>query len=179
MSTDHRIVTAKIRLSLRKNATRTTTTIHYDWSLLNNRDIRDKYALALRNKFDALQEKRETHTPNDEYENFVNAHLEAATDCIPSKQRTKPRVPWETLAVKEKSSDIKTTSKHNRKNPTNTNALKLKKAQNELAITYLQEQTEYIQNQIDKIRDSVEYRKSRIALQMVNEVSRRKSTAKT
>ena len=41
------------------------------WSLLN---IRDKYALALRNKFDALEEKTETHTPNDEYENFVNAH---------------------------------------------------------------------------------------------------------
>ena len=52
--TDHRIVTAKIRLSLRKNATRTTTTAHYDWALLNNRDIRDKYTLALRNKYDAL-----------------------------------------------------------------------------------------------------------------------------
>ena len=36
----------------------------------------------------------------------------------------------------------------------------------------------YIQNQIDKIRDSVEYRQSRIAWQTINEVSRRKSTAK-
>ena len=36
MSTDHRIVTAKIRLSLRKNAKRTATTKHYDWALLNN-----------------------------------------------------------------------------------------------------------------------------------------------
>ena len=32
----------------------------------------------------------ETHTPNDEYENFVNAHLEAAAECIPMKQRAKP-----------------------------------------------------------------------------------------
>ena len=39
VSTDHRIVTAKIRLSLRKNAKRTETTKHYDWALLNNRDI--------------------------------------------------------------------------------------------------------------------------------------------
>ena len=45
VSSDHRIVTAKIRLSLRKNATRTATTKHYDWALLNNRDSRDKYAL--------------------------------------------------------------------------------------------------------------------------------------
>ena len=38
VSSDHRIVTAKLRLSLRKNATRTVTTKHYDWALLNNRD---------------------------------------------------------------------------------------------------------------------------------------------
>ena len=62
VSSDHRIVTAKIWLSLQKNATRTTTTVHYDWALLNDRDIRDKYAIALRNKFDALQKKTETHT---------------------------------------------------------------------------------------------------------------------
>ena len=49
------------------------------------------------------------------------------------------------------------------KNPTNTNAQKVKKAQNELASIYLKEQTEYKRNQIDKIRDSVEDRQSRIA----------------
>ena len=48
VSTDHRIVPAKIQLSLRKNTKRTATTKHYDWALLNNRDIRDKYVLELR-----------------------------------------------------------------------------------------------------------------------------------
>ena len=51
-------------------------------------------------------------------------------------------------------------------------------AQNELANIYLKGQTEYIQNQIDKIRDSVEDRLSRIVWKTTNEVSRRKSTAK-
>ena len=37
---NHWIVIAKIQLSLQKNATRTATTKHYDWALLNNRDIR-------------------------------------------------------------------------------------------------------------------------------------------
>ena len=101
VSSDHRIVTAKIRLSRRRNATRTATTKDYDWALFNNMDIRDKYVLALRNIFDALQEKTEIRTPNDEYENFINAHLEAVAKCIPTKLRTKSRVPWETLAVRE------------------------------------------------------------------------------
>ena len=74
--------------------------------------------------------------------------------------------------------ESQTASKNYRKNPTNTNALKLKTAQYQLAGIYIKEQTEYIQNQIDKIRDSVEDRQSRIAWQTINEVSRRKNTAK-
>ena len=54
----------------------------------------------------------------------------------------------------------------------------LKKVPNEFANIYLKEQAEYIQNQIDKIRDSFEDRQSRIAWQTINEVIRRKSTAK-
>ena len=178
VSSDHRIVPAKIRLSLRKNDKRTVTTKHYDWALLNNSDIRDKYVLELRNRFETLQEKTEKSTPNDEYKNFVHAHLEVAAKCIPTKLQIKYRVPWETLAVREKCALVKTASKNYRKNPTNTNARKLKTAQYQLTGIYIKEQTEYIQNQIDKIRDSVEDRQSRIAWQTINEVSRRKSTAK-
>ena len=122
--------------------------------------------------------RKQTHTPNDKCENFVNTHLDAAAKYIPTKHRIKSRVPWETLAVREKRADVKIASKCNRKNPTNTNALKLKKAQNELASIYLKEQTEYIQNQIDKIKASVKDRLPRIAWQTINEVSKRNSSAK-
>ena len=67
--------------------------VHYDWSLLYNRDIWDKYMLTLRNKFNALQEISETLNMNDEYENFIDAHLEATAECIPTTQRAKLRVP--------------------------------------------------------------------------------------
>ena len=80
--------------------------------------------------------------------------------------------------MREKRALVKTAFRNYRKNPTNTNALKLKTAQYQLAGMYIKEQTEYIQNQIDKIRDSVEDRQSRIAWQTINEVSRRKNTAK-
>ena len=135
--------------------------------LLNNRDIRDKYALELRNRFEALQEKVEIGTPNDEYENFVEAHLEAAEKCIPTKPRTKYRVPWETPAAREKRALVKSYKcTRTRKGATSINRNIPKR------------QAEYVQNQIDKIRDSVEDRQSRIAWQTINEVSGRKSTAK-
>ena len=141
VSTDHRIVTAKIQLSLRKNAKRTATTKHYDWALLNNRDIRDKYVLELRKRFETLQEKTEKSTPNEEYENFINAHLEAAAKCIPTKLKTKYRIHWETSVVREKRALVKTASKTYQQNRTNTNALKLKTAQYQLADEYIKEQT--------------------------------------
>ena len=117
-----------------------------------------------------VSRKTEKGTPNDEYENFFNAHLEMAAKCNPAKPRTKYRVPWETLEVGEKRAHVKTASKSYRKNPTNTNARKLKKAQYQLAGIYLKKQTEYIQNQIDKIRDSEEDRQSWIAWQTINDI---------
>ena len=47
------------------------------------------YTIKLRNKFDALQEISEALTPNDKYENLVNAQMEAAAECIPTKLRVK------------------------------------------------------------------------------------------
>ena len=38
-SSDHHFVTARIRLCLRRNAARTTTTAHYNWSQPNNNRI--------------------------------------------------------------------------------------------------------------------------------------------
>ena len=65
--------------------------------MFNNRDISDKYTITLRNEFYTFREISETSIPNDENENFVNNHMEAAVECIP----TKSRVLWETLTVEK------------------------------------------------------------------------------
>ena len=72
---------------------------------------------------------------------------------------------------------MKTASLCNKRNLTNAKAQKLK-AQSELINTYQKEQIEYIQGQINKIRNSVEDRQSWIVWQTVNEVSKMKSTSR-
>ena len=62
------------------------------------------------------------------------------------------------------------------KKPNKHKCLKTKNGTISISRHIYKEQTEYIQNQIDKIRDSVEDRQSRIAWQ-TNEASRRKNTA--
>ena len=46
--------------------------------------------------------RNKSDTPNDEYENFLTAHMEAAAECIPTKPRTKCRVSWESQVVRKK-----------------------------------------------------------------------------
>ena len=55
--------------------------------------------VTVRNKFNTHQETFERHTLNDEYENFVTTHIEAAAKCTPTKPRAKCRVPREPIAV--------------------------------------------------------------------------------
>ena len=63
-----------------------------------------------------------------------------------------PRVSLQTLAVMVKHDSVETTSLCNKKNPINTNAQKLMKTQTELFNTYIKKPTEFIHDQINKIR---------------------------
>ena len=158
----------------KKARTQTAKTSHYDWSSHNNRDISNKYSIAVRNKLSNLQEISETLN----YENFVNDHTEAAAECIQTKPKAKHKLPWDTLGVRKKQDNVKTASLCSKRNSANVNAQKLKKAQRELINAYQKEQLEYSQDQINKIRNSVEDIQSRIAWQTVNEVSETKSTSR-
>ena len=125
VSSDHRIVTVKTSLSLRRNKEETVKTTRYDLSSLTNRDISHKHKVTIGNKFFAS---------NDENENFVAAHMEAAAECIPTELRAKCRVPWESQVVRKKRESIKIASLLNERNPANANAEKRKKAQRELTL---------------------------------------------
>ena len=83
------------------------------------------------------------NTSNEEYKSFDHAYMEAtAVECLPIKLRAKHRVPWETLAVKKKRDNVKTTCLCNNRNPTNANDQKLE-AERELIHAYEKELIEF------------------------------------
>ena len=63
-----------------------------------------------------------------------------AAECILTKLRTKHKVLCETFVVKKKRDSVMTASLCNKRNPTNGNAQKLKKAQRELINAYQKDQ---------------------------------------
>ena len=102
VSSDHRIVKANIRLSVRRSKTKIAKTTHHDLSSLNNRYICNNYALTVRNKLITIQEIAEALTLKNEYGNFFNTYMEESAEFLPTKLKDKCRIPWDTLAVRKK-----------------------------------------------------------------------------
>ena len=97
VSSDHRVVSARLRLTLRANKKKITTTTAYDWSVLrHNTETRQFFITIVTNRFALLQDSSETVCANNTYQRFEKACKEAAASIIPQKAKAKERKPWET-----------------------------------------------------------------------------------
>uniref|UniRef100_A0A0L8GGT2 Uncharacterized protein n=1 Tax=Octopus bimaculoides TaxID=37653 RepID=A0A0L8GGT2_OCTBM len=86
VSSDHRKVTSKLQVSHRANKIKVTSRPPYNWAILTyNEKVRNDFLIKHRNRFDALQDANEDHTPSATYLNFVQDHYVAAEKCIAEK----------------------------------------------------------------------------------------------
>ena len=88
LSSDHCVITAKIRLSLRSNKPKTTTSSRYNWTKLRDQNRSNEFKITLSNRYQSLQDENNDNTTNT---SFRCAH--AAEECIPTRQKTKQKVP--------------------------------------------------------------------------------------
>ena len=87
IGSDHRIVTAKLRLSLRRKATPQQKK-QFNWkSLRCDPGIREQFSLELNNKFEELY--NESSTITEQYEAFIKAQDHAAKTTLPTILKSK------------------------------------------------------------------------------------------
>ena len=79
---DHRLVSAKIHLSLRKSKS-PPKKVQYDWTTLSDPEVQEKYTVEVRNRFAALRSDEEDAT--EKYSKFIQANSEAAEKIIPKR----------------------------------------------------------------------------------------------
>ena len=99
-------------------------------------------------------------------------------NAIPLRPKIKRKAPWESDAVIAKRKNLKRIAKQSNRYPTRQNMNKKKQALNELNAVYQTEQQNYIQDQIDKIKNAAENNQSSLAWKIVNDVSDRKQSSK-
>ena len=86
VGSDHRILSAKRRLSLRSN-TATPRKENHDWNVLkSDQELKNRYSIQLHNRFSIIQNEL-TDTIDDEYQHFITANKETAKEMIPKKAK--------------------------------------------------------------------------------------------
>ena len=178
VGSDHRVVTAKIRLSLRASKT-TNKKVRYNWSmLLEDNNVMKRYNLEVSNKFQLLMEKEESDSANNVYRNIVIAHQESSELHIPKKVRIKKDVPWESTEVIEKREALRKAQKAENSKRTRASVKRLEEAKKELEECYVKAQEKYIEKKVEEIENAIECKQSKVAWNTVNEISGRKTSNK-
>ena len=87
VGSDHRIVTAEVRLSLRAYKPPSQKK-RYDWSLLrHDQQLQNQFRLHLRNKFSELLNEDDNAT--EQYDALIKANEFAASETLPQVKREK------------------------------------------------------------------------------------------
>ena len=107
VGSDHRIVTAEIKLKLRANKINQQQP-KYNWAKLNeDTDIKEKYTLEVQNRFSILNAEENTQSAESIYQSITRAHEAAAKETIPLKPKTKKQSPWEDQEINHLRSAVK------------------------------------------------------------------------
>ena len=177
INSDHRIVSAQIRLSVRAHKPKRRTAI-YQWDTLRTDDnIRSQFAVAIKNRFQILNNEVNLDCPSNNsklYSNMVTACKEAAEKSIPKRPKQTVRLPWEDTDITNCRQKVRELSAVKRKTKTPHDIEKFKDSITELENLYSQKQEEYVLRKTQEINDAHIQQKSRLVWKTVNEITKRK-----
>ena len=172
---DHRIIAANLRLSLRANKINSSRQTPYDWSTLKkDSDIANYFTIKLKNRFEALEHENLESSPSTSFDNFTLSCEEAAKQTVPLKKKLKKRVPWENQEITERRKSLRRMAEIKNAEPTANNINNFDSARDTLTAAYEKEQKNYIQEKIEEITKAATNQKSSQAWKAVNEISGRK-----
>ena len=175
VGSDHRIVTAKVRLSLRVTKAPTPEK-RYDWRQLRyNQAVRDKFSIELRNRFNELHD--ESSSATSQYDAFVKAKDHAATVALPllPKCRQRKHANYPSIVEKRKHVD-QLTHKYNI-SKSRIVRKRLQEAKNELAQEYSRLEEETLKENLAEAVISFQENNTARAWKVVNKVTNRKARA--
>ena len=178
IGSDHRCVSAKLRLSLRANRAPDMTKIRYDWKCLsNNTEMQERYTVTVKNKFHTLSES-DDDDPTQRYSKFIQANEETAKELLPKLKATPKIHRCEDKRVQTARGKIDDAVKHYNEKPSITSRLKLKTLRGNLYDNYNKVLEEEISSKIDEIENAQNENRYKLSWKLVNEISGRKSSKK-
>ncbi|XP_071480459.1 uncharacterized protein [Diadema antillarum] len=177
LGSDHRVVTATIRLSLRAPKKQKVKRVKYAWEdLTTDRQLQEQYAVEIRNRFHVLQEENESAT--ETYQRFINANQQAAETCL--KQIKKARREEQSLNPKVTVARKKTKAAYRAfiadKGEDGKSREEYARTRENLYRSYAILDQEKLRRQIAEVEQAHENRKYGLSWKLINDISGRKAS---
>ena len=177
IGSDHRVITARLKLSLRTCKTPAMRT-PYDWEVLRgDSNLQQLYTVKVQNRYTELCTESANDATNT-YQHLIKANEEAAKTYIPIKKRTKrkntatdPRI----VIPRQRVNDAFTRFELD---PSNDNQEALQREKEALKSSYDRAREEELESMIKQVENADARAQHAQSWKLINQISGRKSTKK-
>ena len=169
---DHRLVTATIHLSLRKNKATPKKVLH-DWTALKDQELQEKYTVEVKNKFTALCTEDDDATSR--YEKFIQANSDATELLVPKKKRAKGKPTSEHPEIGVAREEVQTAFANYQRNPSRRREVVWKSAKQKFQKTYQEIEEQELEDMIKQVEEADEQNRHGESWKLINRISGRKA----
>ena len=175
VGSDHRVVSAKIRLSLKSNCKAPPKRVLYDWNEFSkNTTLQERYCVEVRNKFNTLADDSQTAT--ELYEHFIEANEVATAELVPPATRRKSDLINKDPRVVQARSKAKVIYREYQINSTEENRIAYEEAKRDIDNSYARILEEQLDNKIKEIEQADKNCKHGLSWKLINDVTGRKTS---
>ena len=172
MGSDHRVVTSKLKLSLRTSKA-ISTGVNYDWAALRDPDLSDLYTVTVRNKYASLCTENESIT--ETYAHLIQANDDTSKELLPRKKKSKKKQTSADPRVINAREKTHMASSAYAENPTERNRQKLQRCKGTLQKAYDTISEEDLDKLIAEVESADAKSKHAESWKLINEITGRKS----
>ena len=174
IGSDHRLVSAMIKLSLRTS--KAPARENWDWSALRDSATSEQYAVAVKNRFDALYTEEGSAT--EKYDHFIEANREAAKEILPQRKKLKKKSASGDTRVQAARNLVQIAYNEYQTDPSYPNQDKLQGEKQKLQEAYDAVNEDKLSEMVKQVEESDETRTHSESWKLINSITGRKS-AKT
>jgi hypothetical protein len=171
VGSDHRVITAKVKLRLRAPKAKKNTARSLNFkALCHNNELQDKYAIKVANYFDPLLQEKDILSFQEKYDLLQTACNKAAEETLPKK----PKSTFKSISQTQKVKAARIAYISATKEGSN-----IQQSKQLLTDAYISEEKALLESHIEQVRQASHSSKHSIAWKIVNDISGRKESKPT
>ena len=176
IGSDNRIVTAKIRLSLRADSRATPKKVKYDWSkLATDPDLQDRYTLEIRNRYSILAENNDGDQ-SQRYNYLIQVNKETVDKVMPKLlKKQRKALCYDSMVEDARKHLMEVNKRHVQENTKDTH-LEFEESKRKLDKAYEMANNKYIEEKLKEYKETNLNQRHHLAWGIINDVSGRKKS---